>query len=258
MKRACLLLIFALLLILAGTLLAGNVASKEDKSSGYKSPYRGKLQLSEDSFDFGIMPRGAKTSHKFVLTNAGRDSLEVIRIKPGCGCTKAPLTKRLLAPGESTDLEITFTAGNRRGKFAKFPMLYTSDPQVYETRLKIKGNLIYEDDPEFEHLVQLTPSSLAAAMGRMEDFYTVDVTNLSDEKLNLKLISYPDECLSIELPKGNIDPGETKPIKVKLKNLDDFKTYGFEKSFTIEFSDSENTRYTIPVRYSVRATMGGH
>ena len=52
------------------------------------------------------------------------------------------MKKRLLAVGDSTEIEIVFSSGSRRGRFSKSPRLYTSDPSVTETRLRLKGEII--------------------------------------------------------------------------------------------------------------------
>lgn len=80
-----------LLLLLSASALAGTKASENQKpklaataTKGIPaSTYSGKMQLSEDFFDFGYLPRSSKVSHIFWLKNVGNDSLEIISIKPG-------------------------------------------------------------------------------------------------------------------------------------------------------------------------------
>ena len=81
------------------------------KSSLPRANYYGQMQLSEDYFDFGFLPGDARVSHIFWLKNVGNDSLEIKRIQPGCGCTKAPLRKRLIAVDDSAKIEIIFSSG---------------------------------------------------------------------------------------------------------------------------------------------------
>ena len=67
------------------------------------------LVIEEAEFDFGYVPQNSKVSHLFFLHNGGEDPLVIERVVPGCGCTRAPLKKSELAPGETTELEIIFS-----------------------------------------------------------------------------------------------------------------------------------------------------
>ena len=49
----------------------------------FSSKYAGKVNLSEERFDFGYLPNNSKVSYTFWLRNDGQDSLEIIEIKPG-------------------------------------------------------------------------------------------------------------------------------------------------------------------------------
>lgn len=56
--------------------------AKPDQTA-YVSPYKGKMQLTGESFDFGRFPENSKVSHIFWLKNTGLDSLEIISVSPG-------------------------------------------------------------------------------------------------------------------------------------------------------------------------------
>ena len=62
------------------------------------------------SHDFGSVPRGAQLSHRFVITNIYAVRMEIISIKPGCGCVTYNAAKRVLEPRESTTIDITMDA----------------------------------------------------------------------------------------------------------------------------------------------------
>lgn len=46
-------------------------------------------------------------THRFRFRNDRSESLEIVEIKPSCGCTKTEVAKRTLAPGETGWLEVT-------------------------------------------------------------------------------------------------------------------------------------------------------
>ncbi len=62
------------------------------------------------AFDFGYISAGSVVSHSYVFHSRGTDSLKILNVKPGCGCTKAPLKKEVVAAGDSTEVELVFTS----------------------------------------------------------------------------------------------------------------------------------------------------
>ena len=64
------------------------------------------IQIPETTFNFGKAPQRAVVSHVFWIKSVGTDTLVIKKVIPGCGCTKAPLKDSVLAPGDSTSLEI--------------------------------------------------------------------------------------------------------------------------------------------------------
>ncbi|NBO93846.1 MAG: DUF1573 domain-containing protein [Planctomycetia bacterium] len=56
--------------------------------------------------DFGSQPRGAQTTHSFVITNPYAVTMDITEVKSGCGCVTAYASKRTLAPRESGTIEV--------------------------------------------------------------------------------------------------------------------------------------------------------
>ena len=158
------------------------------------------------------------------------------------------MKKRLLAVGDSTELEIIYSSGRRSGKFAKAPRLYTSDPSLKESRIKISG--VSMDPKEFpgNHLIRIEPYGLKVIIGEEKKEYKLEIENLSGQKIGMNLVSTHPDFLDVKLPK-EIKSGKSKEIKVKFKNVEERSTIGFKKSITIELTDAAKTRYTIPISY---------
>lgn len=114
--------------------------------------------------------------------------------------------------------------------------------------LRLKGEILEENDPLLNTVVNVDPFGLDILMGNEKDEYTIRLKNVMDQKLEMKLVSYDPNFLKIDLPK-DIKPGETKNISVKLVNQEAYENTGFDKSFTFEMSDSAKTRFSIPVSY---------
>jgi hypothetical protein len=54
----------------------------------------------------GTVKSGTVVSHRFVLENVGRETVQITAVKTGCGCVRTEPAQRVLRPGEKTTLPI--------------------------------------------------------------------------------------------------------------------------------------------------------
>ena len=104
-----------------------------------------KLVAQQDEHDFGDIKQGEKVTHVFVLTNSGGDLLTISNVNASCGCTAALPEKNELAPGESTNLNVTFNSAGRLGKQKKLIRIESDDPNNPQVIVTIKGNVVLSD-----------------------------------------------------------------------------------------------------------------
>ena len=182
-------------------------------------------------------------SHVFWIKSTGKDTLRILEVKPGCGCTKAPVKKREISPNDSTELEIIYSSGRRIGESVKHPLL-TLNTNPAEQQITIKANALRL--PEASYPVVIKPYRVyVSRAGDIEiDEGTFKIVNVSPDDLKLSLVDYPADYFSLDLPK-DIKPGDTAFCKLKV--VPDKLPEEFFKSFTIEFNDSNASRFTIPV-----------
>jgi hypothetical protein len=62
------------------------------------------------SHDFGNVPKGAQLYHRFTITNIYAVPMEITDIQPGCHCTTATASKRVLQPRESGTIDVSVDA----------------------------------------------------------------------------------------------------------------------------------------------------
>jgi len=74
---------FAFLVLYVSFGIAGTPVKPTTVSSTTNNYTKGRMQLSETEFDFGVAPQQAYLSHSYWLKNVGRDTLEIIQIRPG-------------------------------------------------------------------------------------------------------------------------------------------------------------------------------
>lgn len=102
-----------------------------------------KVEVVGDSeHDFGVMQRDAESSHQFVVKNVGTAPLEMAVTGSTCKCTVGKLEKESLAPGESTMVNMEWSAKTNSGTFSQSATLRTNDPAVGELQLVVRGNVV--------------------------------------------------------------------------------------------------------------------
>ena len=69
-----------------------------------------------------------KTEALFTFTNAGDAPVTITSLKSSCGCTVPQLEKKTYAPGESGEIQATFTFGSRQGAQHKRITVQTDEP----------------------------------------------------------------------------------------------------------------------------------
>lgn len=207
-----------------------------------------KIQINETSFNFGKCPQHAEVSHTFWLKSVGTENLVITEVVPGCGCTKAPLKDSVLAPGDSTSLEIIFSTKSYRGFVAKKPYIVTniSEEKIY---LRIDAELVPE--PETIGPVSFEPykvdvSQFTEAPRRKAKFHLV---NKSGRDYDIKLLDVSSKPFEVKLP-NKIKAGET--VEGMLTVNEDMVDSEFDSSITIEINDDFSSRISLPIKRIIR------
>ena len=81
-------------------------------TSVYAAPH---LLVSEKTLQFRKVTPGQQVSKELSLTNTGDEQLEVGKIRTSCSCIQADCPLKLIAPGKSVPIKITFDS---KGKSA--------------------------------------------------------------------------------------------------------------------------------------------
>lgn len=86
------------------------------------------LKFNEIEFDFGeIKEMEGKVSHKFVFTNNSKKSIQILTVKPSCGCTTPDWSKKEVKPGKEGFIVAEYNPKGRPGVFRKSLSVVTSD-----------------------------------------------------------------------------------------------------------------------------------
>ncbi|MEE9441441.1 MAG: DUF1573 domain-containing protein [candidate division Zixibacteria bacterium] len=206
-----------------------------------------KLTISENEFDFGYAPQKAKLSHTFWVKSTGDEVLKISKVIPGCGCTKAPMDKKIIAPGDSARLEIIFSTRNYKGAIQKSPRI-ESNTLKGKTFVNIRTNIVQGE--QSTKTIVFSPPILNLTKDKLSENNEIsfDISNVNAKDLQLKLIDWPGELFEVSIPE-NIPAGET--IKATITLDKDILGESFEKSLTFEINNDTSDRFTLPIRKQV-------
>ncbi|MFH2047915.1 MAG: DUF1573 domain-containing protein [bacterium] len=205
------------------------------------------MVLSESSFDFGFVPQNSKISHTFWIKSVGDDDLKILKVVPGCSCTQAPLKKNEVAVGDSTSLEIIFSTKQYKSLVTKHPKIQTNEGSGDKT-LTFVSNVISNPDSTYPLIINPFIVNFAQEGDKKNDNFVVNLTNVTEQDLDIVLIDQPDNIFELKLPE-KIKAGQTAKASIKLN--DDAKSLSFEKSITIGVNDTNKSRFTIPVKQNM-------
>lgn len=97
------------------------------------------LTLAQTTHNFGRVKAAGVLEHAFIIKNIGSEKLEITSVTPSCRCIKTDLSKPALAPGETTELTVSFYSKEKKGKFTDFIMVSSNDPERPIVRLRVTG-----------------------------------------------------------------------------------------------------------------------
>ncbi len=130
--------------------------------------YKGgpKIQFDTTTHDFGTVEQATKNDHVFKFKNIGDEDLEIIKVRPTCGCTAALLSAKVIKPGESGEIKVTFNAGSFRGKINKTVYVETNEPILKNKRDEV---LIYMKSKSISTPVMPRPLHFSAQVTFTEE-----------------------------------------------------------------------------------------
>ena len=100
-----------------------------------------RLVISADTYAFGRMKQNATGTHTFILRNEGLENLKITPGKPSCKCTVSKVSRKVIPPGETAEVTLTWKTGKSKGKYRKRAPISTNDPTQPKVQLKIEGTV---------------------------------------------------------------------------------------------------------------------
>ncbi|NBY01548.1 MAG: DUF1573 domain-containing protein [Planctomycetes bacterium] len=116
---------------------------------------RAELMCPEPSFNAGSLLAGKPFKHSFVLSNKGKETVQILEALPSCGCLRPKLSQTIITPGEEIALPIeihTLTKPRGAHRF-NIGVRYKEAGEIKELALEVKALIEVE--------VEVTPAASA-------------------------------------------------------------------------------------------------
>jgi hypothetical protein len=107
-----------------------------------------KAMFSATSHDFGVVARGAKVEHKFVIENKYEENAQISSIQSSCGCTSVKIDKKLLKTWEKAELTAVVDTRSFLGRkdatiTVKFDQPFPAEVQIH-VRTYIRSDVVVQ------------------------------------------------------------------------------------------------------------------
>jgi hypothetical protein len=97
------------------------------------------ISFENSTYDFDTIKQGTVATYSFKFKNTGKSDLIVRKVATSCGCTAAELKTKLIKPGDSESINVSFNSTGRSGTQNKTINVISNDPVTPRVTLWIKG-----------------------------------------------------------------------------------------------------------------------
>ena len=146
------------------------------------------------------------------VTNEGDETIRISRIKTSCGCTGSIIDRKILEPGESTDIIATFNKGTRQGlNRNRLEVFIDSQPKAVATLLmNVRIPKLVEAMPQIIYWSPTGSKTERQLRLTLDERYVDEIVEIDYDRSKLNVITEED-------PKGKA----TKILRVTPKSYEE-------------------------------------
>lgn len=115
--------------------------------------------------------------------------------------------------------------------------------------MRIVSNVVARPDSTYPVIIKPYKLDISQFGQKVRDEMKFNITNVSDNDLKITLIDRPEGLFDLDLP-SRVEAGKSAQGTIKLH--DEAIESSFEKSITLELNDEEMSRFTIPIKRTMR------
>lgn len=160
----------------------------------------------------------------------------------------APVNKKVLAPGDSTVVELVFGTKTSKGKITKNARIMSNDSTRSVVTIDFAGNIVVQ--PDTTSLIRVAPDQLQFDKAARKGFVAVE--NHGGSQIKLLMVNQPGDEFKYKFDNGPLSGGDSQKLQFEWKG----KTpeYDINRVFTFETGDMNVTRFSIP--YTIKGEKG--
>ncbi len=210
-----------------------------------------------DTYDWGnVKPEQGPLEAAIKLWNKGNKTLEIKRVKPGCGCTTDSLDMNFVPPGKYATLRVRLNITGYQGNTIKSVRISSDDPERPEQNLMLKCNVVVPV------LLQPKYFSFNKLVVNEESVAKTTITNNTDKPIKLTnfMLKMSTKDVEADELKHNlrrntvIEPKASLVVEMKFTPK---KTGRLQASLLVETDNKEAGTLDLPIWGSiVDATTG--
>ncbi|NND98918.1 MAG: DUF1573 domain-containing protein, partial [Pirellulaceae bacterium] len=118
------------------------IAELEQQQKQARAPgAKPRVRVAKTLHDFGMMDPHATAKYAFEVANIGESPLELHVTDSSCKCTIGKLLQPYVAPGETTQVTLTWNTGYQADEYQQTVLLSTNDPNRKTIELSVKGTV---------------------------------------------------------------------------------------------------------------------
>jgi len=126
----------------------------------------------------------------FKVTNEGKKVVRITRVKSNCGCTGTLLNKKILPPGESTEIVAIFSKGRRQGLNRNRLQVYLDNQPdaVVTLKMNVQIPALIEARPQIVYWRRETSKTPRPVSLIMDERYIDQVLQIDYDRSQLSVI----------------------------------------------------------------------
>ncbi len=156
--------------------------------------------------DFGEVKRGAPVEYSYIFTNTGAETLQVLEVKPGCGCTTAGTWDKEVPAGKTGRIPVQFNSAGFSGAVHKTVTVTFNDPAQSNVVLQLTGKVWTP--------VEVNPPSV---------FFQYAEEGTNSESRTIRIVNNEKEPLALEPPQWT-----NANFRVALKTVKEGREFSIE------------------------------
>lgn len=214
------------------------------------------IKFTEETFDFGnVVEENGPVSHEFTFTNTSTRPIQILAVKPSCGCTTPGWTKEPIMPGKTGSIKAQFDPKGRPGFFNK-SLTVTTDFDNQPIIFQIKGTVVSKDKNTHADLLAASGNlRLRSLSFNFSKIYRNDefvVREFEVINAGTKPVTYANKVegppyIRVSIEPVTIPAGEKATIKVSYNGKQSGR-YGFQSDNIVIHTNDEllpNKSFTV-------------